>query len=107
MPRAYARKAKERAKVTGHQFANFDWLAQGASIGEFTFERAAEESQVPIERIRSSTAEIIANAGDRKSPPTTGVAASMGNRGGWQVARSLFFLNVLTGSVGTQGGTSA
>ena len=30
----------------------------------------------------------------------------MGNRGGWQVARCLFFLNVLTGSVGTEGGTS-
>jgi anaerobic selenocysteine-containing dehydrogenase len=30
----------------------------------------------------------------------------MGNLGGWQVARTLFFLNVLTGSVGTKGGTS-
>jgi anaerobic selenocysteine-containing dehydrogenase len=34
-------------------------------------------------------------------------AAASGNLGGWQVARSLFFLNVLTGSVGTRGGTSA
>jgi anaerobic selenocysteine-containing dehydrogenase len=34
-------------------------------------------------------------------------AAAAGNLGGWQVARALFFLNVLTGSVGTPGGTSA
>ena len=33
-------------------------------------------------------------------------AAAAGNLGGWQVARCLFFLNVLTGSVGTEGGTS-
>ncbi|NBU94735.1 MAG: formate dehydrogenase [Actinobacteria bacterium] len=34
-------------------------------------------------------------------------SAGAGNLGGWQVARCLFFLNVLTGSVGTPGGTSA
>ncbi len=34
-------------------------------------------------------------------------SASIGNLGGWQVARCLFFLNVLTGSVGVPGGTSA
>ncbi|MEZ4570022.1 MAG: hypothetical protein R2849_06790 [Thermomicrobiales bacterium] len=33
-------------------------------------------------------------------------SASAGNLGGWQVARCLFLLNVLTGSVGTEGGTS-
>ncbi|MCP5028641.1 MAG: molybdopterin-dependent oxidoreductase [Actinomycetia bacterium] len=33
-------------------------------------------------------------------------AAGAGNLGGWQVARCLFFLNVLTGSVATVGGTS-
>ncbi len=33
-------------------------------------------------------------------------AAGAGNLGGWQVARCLQFLNVLTGSVGTVGGTS-
>jgi len=33
-------------------------------------------------------------------------AAGAGNLGGWQTARCLFFLNVLTGSVGTVGGTS-
>ena len=34
-------------------------------------------------------------------------AASAGNAGGWQVSRCLQFLNVLTGSVGTVGGTNA
>ncbi len=33
-------------------------------------------------------------------------AAGAGNLGGWQVARCLFFLNVLTGSVATRGGTA-
>ncbi|MFN3217279.1 MAG: molybdopterin-dependent oxidoreductase [Acidimicrobiales bacterium] len=33
-------------------------------------------------------------------------AAGAGNLGGWQTARCLFFLNVLTGSVATVGGTS-
>ena len=33
-------------------------------------------------------------------------AAGAGNMGGWQVARCLFFLNVLTGSVATKGGTA-
>ncbi len=32
-------------------------------------------------------------------------AAAAGNLGGWQIARALFFLNVLTGAVGTPGGT--
>jgi anaerobic selenocysteine-containing dehydrogenase len=34
-------------------------------------------------------------------------SASIGNLGGWQVARCLFFLNILTDSVGKPGGTSA
>jgi anaerobic selenocysteine-containing dehydrogenase len=33
-------------------------------------------------------------------------SASTGNEGGWQVSRTLHFLSVLTGSVGTEGGTS-
>ena len=71
---------------------------------EFTFERAAEEAQVPIERIEEA-ARIVEEAGDRLAAHTWR-AASIGNLGGWQVARCLFFLNVLTGSVGTRGGTS-
>jgi anaerobic selenocysteine-containing dehydrogenase len=70
----------------------------------YTFARAAEEAQVPEERIREA-AEIVAAAGNRVAAHTWR-SASIGNRGGWQVARCLFFLNVLTGSVGTEGGTS-
>lgn len=71
---------------------------------EFTFEKAAEESQVPVERIREA-AEYIADC-DGRLAAHTWRSASIGNLGGWQVARCLFFLNVLTGSVGTRGGTS-
>ncbi len=71
---------------------------------EFTFERAAEECQVPIERIEES-ARYIADAGNRIAAHVWR-SASIGNLGGWQVSRCLFFLNVLTGSVGTKGGTS-
>lgn len=72
---------------------------------EFTFERAAAEAQVPVERIRQ-TAELVA-ACDGKLATHTWRSASIGNLGGWQAARTLFFLNVLTGSVGTPGGVSA
>ncbi len=71
---------------------------------DYTFERAAAESQVPIERIREA-AEHIANAGSRLAAHNWRSAAT-GNRGGWQVARCLFLLNVLTGSFGAPGGTS-
>ena len=70
----------------------------------YTFEFAAEESQVPVERIRELAA-IVAGARTRLSAHIWRSAAA-GNLGGWQVARCLFFLNVLTGSVGTPGGTS-
>lgn len=71
---------------------------------DFTFEKAAKESQVPIERIQEA-AETIANAGGKVATQTWR-SATIGNLGGWQIARALFFLNVLTGSVGTPGGTS-
>jgi anaerobic selenocysteine-containing dehydrogenase len=87
----------------GWRFEDFD-AALKALYREFDFERAAAESQVPIERIRQA-AEIIANAGNRVAAHNWR-AASMGNLGGWQVARCLFFVNVLTGSVGTPGGTA-
>ncbi len=91
------------APAGGWTFEHFDaWLKQ--TYAEFTFERAAEESQVPIERIRL-TAQYVADAGDRVAAHVWR-SASMGNEGGWQVSRCLFFLNVLTGSVGTRGGTS-
>ena len=87
----------------GTTFADFDRFLK-ATYAEYTFERAAEESQVPIERI-IETAGYVADAGDRVAAHVWR-SASMGNRGGWQVSRCLFFVNVLTGSVGTKGGTS-
>lgn len=85
------------------EFADFDRLLK-TLYAEFTFERAAEEAQVPIERIREA-AEHVANCQGRLATHTWR-SASIGNLGGWQVARCLLFLNVLTGSVGTEGGTS-
>jgi anaerobic selenocysteine-containing dehydrogenase len=87
-----------------NQFDLFDRALKDL-YAEFTFERAASEAQVPIERIREA-AEYVANC-DGKLATHTWRSASIGNLGGWQVARALFFLNVLTGSVGTRGGTSA
>lgn len=71
----------------------------------FTFERAADEAQVPVERVEEA-ARYVADAGSRLATHTWR-SASIGNLGGWQVARCLYFLNVLTGSVGTPGGTNA
>ncbi len=88
------------ADLTFEQFE----AALKALYAEFTFERAAAEAQVPIERIQQA-AEYIAECGDRLAAHNWR-SASIGNRGGWQVVRALFFLNVLTGSVGTKGGTS-
>ncbi|MYH56031.1 MAG: molybdopterin-dependent oxidoreductase, partial [Acidimicrobiia bacterium] len=70
----------------------------------YTLDYAAEETGVEIERIEA-VAKGIAAAGHRFASHTWRAAGS-GNLGGWQVARCLFFLHVLTGSVGTRGGTS-
>ncbi|MBJ94926.1 MAG: formate dehydrogenase [Rickettsiales bacterium] len=91
------------ARPEGPCFDDFDALLRALYV-DYTFERAAREAQVPLERIVEA-AEIIASAGNRLAAHTWR-AATMGNRGGWQVARCLFFLNVLTGSVGAVGGTS-
>lgn len=89
--------------VRGGTFEDFE-RALVALYRDFTFERAAAESQVDEARIREA-AEAVARAGDRLAAHVWR-AASIGNRGGWQVARAMFLLNVLTGSVGTRGGTS-
>ncbi|MGD8586082.1 MAG: molybdopterin-dependent oxidoreductase, partial [Chloroflexota bacterium] len=96
--------APENGEPPGTGFERFERLLKKL-YAEFTFERAAEEAQVPVERIRQA-AEFVANC-DGKLATHTWRSASIGNLGGWQVARCLFFLNVLTGSVGTPGGTSA
>ncbi|MHC4924509.1 MAG: molybdopterin dinucleotide binding domain-containing protein, partial [Planctomycetota bacterium] len=101
--KAVAAEAAEHATDGGWRFEDFERLLL-ALYDEFTFKRAAKEAQVPVERIEEA-AEAIARAGNRLAAHTWR-SATMGNRGGWQVARTLFFLNVLTGSVGTEGGTS-
>ncbi len=72
---------------------------------EYTPERAQKESGVSAETI-IAVAHEIGRAGTAFSTHNWRAAAA-GNLGGWQVARCLFFLNVLTGSIGTVGGTSA
>ncbi|MDF1597676.1 MAG: molybdopterin-dependent oxidoreductase [Acidimicrobiia bacterium] len=74
------------------------------TYASYTLEWAAEESGVDRWRIEE-VARGIADAGHRFASHTWRSAGS-GNEGGWQVARTLWFLHVLTGSVGTKGGTS-
>lgn len=71
---------------------------------ECTPEFAEQECGVPAQMI-VEVARKIGEAGTRFSTHNWRSAGS-GNLGGWAVARCLHFLNVLTGSVGTAGGTS-
>jgi anaerobic selenocysteine-containing dehydrogenase len=84
-------------------FENF--IAELKTIyAEYTPEFAEAESGATAEMIRE-VARKIGAAGTRFSAHNWRSAGS-GNLGGWAVARCLHFLNVLTGSVGTVGGTS-
>ncbi|MCD9188927.1 MAG: molybdopterin-dependent oxidoreductase [Pyrinomonadaceae bacterium] len=88
------------AEVT---FENF--IAELKKIyAEYTPEYAAQESGANAEMI-VEVARKIGAAGTKFSSHNWRSAGS-GNLGGWAVARCLHFLNVLTGSVGTVGGTS-
>ncbi|MGH3348063.1 MAG: molybdopterin-dependent oxidoreductase [Nocardioides sp.] len=98
--RTYLERLHPEASVEFETFL----AALTEDYARYTFDFAAQESQVPVERIRE-LAEIVADAGGKLAAHVWRSAAA-GNLGGWQVARSLFFLNVLTGSVGTVGGTS-
>jgi anaerobic selenocysteine-containing dehydrogenase len=86
-----------------HTYESFIQLLKETYSG-YTLDYAAEESGVPAERIEA-VARGIAEAGHRFASHTWRSAGS-GNLGGWQVARCLWFLQVLTGSVGTRGGTA-
>ncbi len=71
----------------------------------FTFEFASQESGVEAGVI-AEVARLVADCQGKLSSHTWR-SATAGNLGGWQVARALWFLNVLTGSIGVPGGTSA
>ena len=71
---------------------------------EFTPAFAEAESGIPRHRIVEVARRIGAARGAFASHVWRG--ASSGNLGGWQVSRCLQLLTVLTGSVGTPGGTA-
>lgn len=71
---------------------------------KYTPEYAASECRIPVEQV-IEVGEVVASAGKRLCTHVWR-AAAIGNLGGWQVSRTLHFLNVLTGSVGTEGGTA-
>ncbi|MFQ5601182.1 MAG: molybdopterin dinucleotide binding domain-containing protein, partial [Candidatus Krumholzibacteriia bacterium] len=71
---------------------------------ELTPEFVAQECRVPADSVRR-LADEISGAEGRFSSHLWRSAAS-GNLGGWQVARALVLLHVLTGSVGTPGGVN-
>ncbi len=85
------------------KFANFV-AALKEEYRAYTPQFAEQESGVPAPTI-VDVARQIGAAGSRFATHNWRSAGS-GNLGGWAVARCLHFLNVLTGSVGTVGGTS-
>ncbi len=96
----YLRAAHPGEPVTFEQFIQ----ALGELYAEYTPEFAEAESGVPATQI-VEVARLIGAAGSRFASHTWR-AASAGNLGGWQVARALWLLQALTGSVGTPGGTA-
>src|ERR671915_1312624 len=75
-----------------------------ADYAGFTFEFAAAEAQVSAARIEE-IATLVASC-DHRLAAHIWRSAAAGNLGGWQVARALWFVLALTGSIGTVGGTS-
>jgi anaerobic selenocysteine-containing dehydrogenase len=84
----------------GHFQSFLDHLT--ARYAGYSPEYVSEECRVPPETVERLAAEIVA-AGRRFSSHLWRGAAS-GNLGGWQVARALLLLHVLTGSYGCEGG---
>jgi anaerobic selenocysteine-containing dehydrogenase len=85
------------------EFASVE-IALKDAYADYTPERAEHITGVPAAQIRE-IADVIGKH-PTKFASHNWRAAAAGNLGGWQVARCLFFLNVLTGSVATVGGTS-
>lgn len=85
-------------------FDTFEEKLKGIYV-EYTFDYAAQESGVEADVIRQVAEEVARCEG--KLATHNWRSASSSNLGGWQVARCLWFLNVLTGAIGVAGGTSA
>ncbi len=96
----YLEKRHPNTPIT---FENYIEKMTGEYV-EYTPEMAEAESGVKAEMIRECAIKI-GEAGEKFATHNWRSAAS-GNLGGWCVSRCLHFLNVLTGSVGTVGGTS-
>ncbi len=86
----------------GETFDDFKALMK-TLYAPYTLEWAAEECGIDRDALEAVAREVAA-AGSRLATHVWRSAAA-GNRGGWMVARCLFLLNVLTGSVGEKGGT--
>ncbi len=98
--REYLRALHPQDEIT---FDNF--IARlTAHYSSFTPERAEAASGISAAKIVEVALEI-GKAGSAFASHNWR-AASSAHLGGWQVSRCLFFLNILTGSVGTEGGTS-
>src|SRR4051812_22717515 len=92
--------AVERPEIETN-FENFEAVLKDL-YAEYTFEFAAAESGVDASMLEE-IAKVVATAGTRFSSHNWR-SASAGNSGGWQVTRTLFFLNALLGAVATEGG---
>jgi anaerobic selenocysteine-containing dehydrogenase len=82
-------------------FENFE-MSLRTLYAAYTFEFASQESGVDA-KVIEEIARVVATAGTQFSSHNWRSAAA-GNNGGWQVARTLFFLNALLGAVATEGG---
>ncbi|MCI0529341.1 MAG: molybdopterin-dependent oxidoreductase, partial [Nitrospira sp.] len=101
----FSRSKETTEAVTTNQITFDNFLAKLKEIYVvYTPEFAQRESGVSAQMIVQIAREI-GKAGSAFSTHVWRNTAA-GNLGGWQVARALEFLNVLTGSVGTPGGTS-
>ncbi|MDP9116979.1 MAG: molybdopterin-dependent oxidoreductase, partial [Actinomycetota bacterium] len=94
---------KHRAPTSEVTFANFLLELRG-EYAQYTPEFAEAETGVPAATVVAVAREIAAAAPAFSSHIWR--AAAAGNLHGWQITRALWLLNVLTGSVGTQGGVS-
>ncbi len=103
-PEAYERARERGGSAPGSDGVDVFFEVIREVYAEFTPEFAATESGVPADKI----VEIAQRIGAARGGLSTHVwrAAASGNVGGWQVARCLEWLVVLTGSVATRGGTN-